>query len=152
MFSRRHIVTALGLFPAIALLPRAAFAVASDIYAEDGIAIRGADAVAYFQDGGHVHGSAAQALMWRGATWHFASMAHRDAFEMDPNAFAPRFGGYCAYALAEGELVPSDPAAFTVYQGRLYLNYSMQVRSQWTADMPRFIAAAEANWPAILHN
>ena len=152
MLSRRHILTGLALLPAMALVPRVCLAGESDIYTEQGIAIRGADAVAYFQSGAHMPGDRGHAVMWRGATWHFASMENRDAFEMDPSAFCPRFGGYCAYAVAEGELVPSDPGAFTVYEGRLYLNYSMQVRSQWAADKSRYIAEAEANWPRILTN
>ena len=152
MLCRRHILTGLALLPASALVPRVGVAGQSDIYAEQGIAIRGADAVAYFQAGAYAPGDPRYAVMWRGATWHFTSMENRDAFEMDPGTFCPRFGGYCAYALAEGQLVASDPAAFTVYEGRLYLNYSMQVRRQWAADKSRYIAQAEANWPGVLNN
>ncbi|KIQ69042.1 YHS domain-containing (seleno)protein [Wenxinia marina] len=97
-----------------------------------------------------MRGSAAHRLMWRGAVWHFASAANLAAFEGDPVRFAPRYGGYCAFALARGALAPTVPDAFTIHEGRLYLNYSLGIRSLWQADLQGHIRAADGHWPQIL--
>ncbi len=149
MTTRRAFLAQAALLPALALA-RPARAAEPEIFARMGIAIGGADPVGYFTEGGPGGGSAAQALMWRGAVWHFASERHRTAFEMDPTAYCPRFGGYCAWAMAQGYLAPTVPEAWTIHEGRLYLNASLDVRQRWLRDIPGNIAKAEANWPAVL--
>ena len=42
-----------------------------------------------------------------------------------------------------------DPAAFTIDQDKLYLNYNQEVRKKWSADIPGFVAKADKNWPAV---
>ncbi|SLN40918.1 hypothetical protein ROA7023_01608 [Roseisalinus antarcticus] len=89
-------------------------------------------------------------LIWRGAEWRFASAQARTAFEMAPERLAPAFGGYCAYAASRGYLAPTIPEAWTVHDGRLYLNASLRARELWLQDIPGNIAKGMANWPAIL--
>lgn len=120
------------------------------IHARSGLAIGGYDPVAYFTDGKPVKGRAAHQVMWKGAVWFFASAAHREAFEADPRRFAPQFGGYCAYAVSRGYTAKTDPEAWKVHEGRLYLNYSTRVRSLWARDIPGNIALARENWPDVL--
>jgi hypothetical protein len=146
---RRLILTALAA-PALALLPRAARAETPEIFAPDGVALGGTDPVAYFTEGRPVRGRPEHALIWRGATWHFASAANRAAFEADPRAHAPQFGGWCAWAVAEGYTAPTDPGAWAIEGGRLYLNFDRRVQRRWERDIPGHIARAEANWPAVL--
>ncbi|NNF24928.1 MAG: YHS domain protein, partial [Rhodobacteraceae bacterium] len=71
-------------------------------------------------------------------------------FDADPAAFAPQYGGYCAYAVSKGATATTDPDAWTVHDGRLYLNFSTTVRSIWQEDIPGNIARADANWPGVL--
>ncbi|MDH3264980.1 MAG: YHS domain protein [Paracoccaceae bacterium] len=149
MPTRRALLAQAALLPALALA-RPARAAEPEIFARDGIALGGADPVGYFTGGGPVAGSAAEALMWRGAVWMFASARNRMAFEMDPTSYCPRFGGYCAWAMARGNLEPTVPEAWTIHQGRLYLNSSLEIRSRWQGDIPAVIARAEANWPGVL--
>ena len=52
-----------------------------------GRAIRGYDAVAYFEDGQPQPGSAAFSHDWKGAVWLFASAANRDAFAANPKRY-----------------------------------------------------------------
>ncbi len=120
------------------------------VFAENGIAIRGADPVAYFRGMGAVAGSISERVMWRGATWLFSSREHREMFEGDPRRFAPRFGGYCAYTLSQGALAPSDPRAYAVHSGRLYLMHSMTKREAWRQDHATNIKLAERHWPGAL--
>ena len=115
-----------------------------------GLAIGGYDPVAYFTQGKPVKGKSAHKVMWKGAVWTFASAAHREAFEADPRRYAPQFGGYCAYAVSRGYTAKTDPKAWKVHEGRLYLNYSTQVRTLWSRDIPGNIALARGNWPGVL--
>lgn len=120
------------------------------IFARRGVAIGGYDPVAYFTDARPVKGKPAFKVMWKGAVWYFASARNRQTFEADPRRYAPQFGGYCAYAVANGYTAKTDPDAWRIHDGRLYLNYSRHVRDLWLADVPGHIARARANWPAVL--
>ncbi|WP_417523153.1 YHS domain-containing (seleno)protein [Marinovum sp.] len=147
MLTRRSLLTALAAAP---LLPRAAFAREPQVFQTGGVAINRADPVAYFDGAGPVLAEATHAAQWNGATWHFASAAARDAFAGDPERYAPRFGGYCAFAASRGYLAPTVPEAWTVYEGRLYLNANLRARELWLQDIPGNIAKGEVNWPGIL--
>ena len=120
------------------------------VHTVGGFALGGHDVVAYFTEGRPVAGDARHALKWRGAVWLFASPEALLAFEMNPRAYAPRFGGYCAWALSEGRLAPGDPAAFAIRDGRLYIAHSPELLARWLEDADRRIDAARTLWPAIL--
>ncbi|MEY4509014.1 MAG: hypothetical protein RLZZ450_1136 [Pseudomonadota bacterium] len=102
-------------------------------------AIGGHDVVSYFMDGAAVHGSKEHAATHGGATWLFATADHKRRFEQTPLAYLPAYLGYCAYGAAQQKLVRVDPEAFTIYKGKLYLNYSLDVRRKWWLDPDGFI-------------
>lgn len=114
-------------------------------------AMTGFDTVSYFRDGRPVRGKPDIVVMWKGAAWHFVSQENREAFESNPRAFAPRFGGYCAFAMAHGQLSSTDPTAWKIVDGRLYLTHSPEIERVWEANMAEYIRKAEANWPDILY-
>jgi hypothetical protein len=124
-------------------------ALAARVNADAGLAVRGTDVVAYATEGRPVPGSAAFAHEWQGATWRFASAAHRDRFAADPARHAPAYGGFCAWAVSEGYTAPIDPAAWKIVDGRLFLNYDRAVQRRWERDIPGRIARADANWPRL---
>lgn len=68
----------------------------------------------------------------------------------DPQAYAPQYGGYCAWAVSQGHTASSDPQAWRIHDGKLLLNYSKGVQKTWEQDVPGFIAAADTNWPNVL--
>lgn len=113
------------------------------------VAIKGYDAVAYHVDGKPVEGSKEITLDWMDATWRFASSEHRDLFAADPERYAPAYGGWCAYGVSKGGLYDIDPKAWTIHEGRLYLNYSLEVRETWLEDVGGFVAKANQQWPAL---
>ena len=115
-----------------------------------GAAIRGTDPVAYFTEGRPVEGSRKFMHEWKGATWRFASAANRDAFAAAPEKYAPQYGGYCAYGVANGYTVSTVPEAWSIVDGKLYLNYSLGVRADWLKDVPGYIRKANAGWPKAL--
>ncbi|UWQ97709.1 YHS domain protein [Rhodobacteraceae bacterium S2214] len=148
--SRRQFMTLSVSLPMVSMVATQAIARTPAIYAEDGIAIDGTDPVAYFTDGEPVAGSPDHQVMWQGATWQFSSAANRAAFEADPYAYAPQYGGYCAYAVSQGYTASTTPAAWSIVDGKLYLNYSRRIRRKWERDPAGYIAAGDANWPEVL--
>ena len=117
---------------------------------EEGVAIGGYDPVAYFTAGRPVAGSASFELRWNGATWRFASAESRARFEANPAAYAPAFGGYCAWAISQNYIVPGDPLVWRIVDGRLYLNFNQRAKVLWEADLAGAIVRGNRNWPAVL--
>ncbi|MEO0973762.1 MAG: YHS domain-containing (seleno)protein, partial [Pseudomonadota bacterium] len=111
-----------------------------------GAAIRGYDPVAYFEAGEPVRGSKEHSLEWHGAEWHFSSAENLAKFEADPTAFAPQYGGYCAFAMSRGSYASTDPEAWRVVDGKLYLNYNKGIQKKWLKDRDANIVKADANW------
>lgn len=138
-----------NLAAVLALVASAAHALAGDFYEKEGVAIRGYDPVAYFTDKKPVKGSPALKAEYRKSIFHFASHANRDAFLGNMDKYAPQYGGFCAFGAAGGYKAAIDPAAFTVVNDKLYLNYNKDVQKQWSADIPGFIAKADKNWPVV---
>ncbi|MBH0239510.1 YHS domain-containing (seleno)protein [Methylobrevis albus] len=122
---------------------------AGEINEIDGVAIKGYDPVAYFEDAAPVAGRADITAEHAGATFRFADTGNRDAFLADPARYAPQYGGFCAYGTARGYKAGIDPAAFTIVDGKLYLNYDTGVQATWAKDVPGYIARADGNWPEV---
>ena len=114
-----------------------------------GLALKGYDPVAYFAQGKPVQGKPEITASHEGATYRFASAANRDAFAAAPGKYAPQYGGYCAYGMASGYKAPIEPDAWTIVEGKLYLNYNQSVRSRWSSDIPGYIRKADTNWPTV---
>ncbi|MGH6660405.1 MAG: YHS domain-containing (seleno)protein [Rhodospirillales bacterium] len=149
----RHLTRAIGGAMVLAALLAGAPAFAkSEVNSSlvGGVAIEGTDAVAYFTEGRPVKGTSEFAHRWKGAEWRFKTAANRDAFAAAPEKYAPRFGGYCAWAVSQGYTAGIDPEAWTIHAGGLYLNYSKDVRAKWRQDIPGNIAKGEKNWPKVL--
>lgn len=122
------------------------------VYVESssGLAIRGTDPVAYFTEEKAVPGVSEYETEWQGAVWRFSSAKNQDMFEANPEEYAPQYGGYCAKALSEGKVVSSDPEAWTIVNGKLYLNYNKDVQKQWLKDVDENISLADKMWPEVL--
>ena len=144
------LMLALGLLLAASSVAQAKVEINSSFIGA--VAIEGTDPVAYFTEGKAVEGSSRFTHTWKGATWRFKNAANRDAFAGDPEKYAPRFGGYCAWAVSQGYTASIDPEAGTVHKGKLYLNYSIGVRDEWAKDIPGNITKGENNWPKVLDN
>jgi len=131
------------------LLSTALQAQKSPVFIEGKAAIRGYDAVAYFTEHKPVKGNKNFSYEWNGADWYFSNNANLDSFKTHPQKYAPQFGGYCAYGTAEGHKAPTDPFAWTIINGKLYLNYNKEVQSLWKQKQDEYIENAEKNWPQL---
>lgn len=141
-------MTRLSLYAASLVAATLSYGIASagEIFTTDGVAIHGYDPVAYFTDHSPVKGSKNFTATFEGATFYFASAAHRDEFKADPAHYAPAYGGFCAFGTAQGHKAPTEPQAFTIANGKLYLNYNDDVMKTWRQDIPGYIQKANDNW------
>ena len=119
------------------------------VFERGGVAASGYDVVAYFTEGSAVEGSDTYTAPYEGATWRFSSAENRDQFAANPAQYAPKYGGYCAYAAASGSKVPTDPNAWSIVDNKLYLNYSKSIQRRWEANEAAYIAEADQKWPSI---
>ncbi|WP_370230746.1 YHS domain-containing (seleno)protein [Cognatishimia sp.] len=151
MLTRRSFVFTALAAPAAGVLATPAFAMTPEVFAVDGLAIRGYDPVAYFKERTDVEGSAEFSLMWKGAEWRFANAENLADFEADPDRWAPQYGGYCAFAVAKGYTAKTEANAWSIHDDKLYLNFSLAIRARWAISKERFINDANANWPNVLN-
>ena len=115
-----------------------------------GAAVGGYDPVAYFTVGKPVEGSSEYTHEWMGATWYFTSAQNRASFEKEPEKYAPQYGGYCAYAVANGATAPGDPQVWKIVDGKLFLNVTKSIQTEWAKDIAGYVEKADANWPRLL--
>jgi YHS domain-containing protein len=128
----------------------AALAEKAPVFSDRSGAIRGYDPVAYFSQNRPVKGSTQFSHRWKGAEWRFSSAENRDRFAAAPEKYAPQYGGYCAFGVAGGYAVKIEPDAWSIVDGKLYLNYDQSVQQEWKKDVPGYIRKADGNWPAVL--
>ena len=110
-------------------------------------AIKGYDTVAYFTENKPVKGKSEFSLEYNEAKWLFSSQENLDLFKADPEKYAPQYGGYCAYAVSQGSTASIRPELFTIYNGKLYLNYNDSINDKWSANKDSFIEEADKKWP-----
>lgn len=141
---------AFALLPALALMP--AQAQQAPVYTGllSNVAVGGYDPVGYFTEGRPVRGAAAHRIMHEGFEFRFASAQNLAAFRANPARYLPQYGGYCAWAVAQGYTAAGNPRNWRIVDGKLYLNYNDDIQNRWERDIPGFIRNAESNWPAVL--
>lgn len=121
----------------------------SEVFSASSQAIRGYDPVAYFTVGKATKGSESYVFKWQQANWYFSSKENLDSFAMNPEKYAPQYGGFCAYACSNGRKAPTDPNAWAIIDGKLYLNKSLEIQEKWNQDQKQRIEQANKNWPEI---
>ncbi len=120
---------------------------------QNGIAIQGYDAVAYFTSGKAVKGNSSNSVYYQGIKYQFANAAHKEEFKKNPSFYEPQYGGWCAYAMgATGEKVEIDPETFKIINGKLYLFYNRLFNNtlkSWNKDETNLKPKADINWLKI---
>jgi hypothetical protein len=118
-------------------------------------AVGGRDVVAYFNlpkgstPAKGVPGSRRFTASWKGGQFAFSAAGNRDLFLANPEKYAPQYDGHCAWAAGQGYKAPASPDVWAIVDGKLYLNYSHDVRQRWEKGMSRQIDAANANWARL---
>ena len=115
----------------------------------EAVAIQGYDPVAYFTKAEAVRGSSKFVHDWNGTAWFFSSAEHRDQFAAAPEKYAPQFGGFCALSVASGKNARGGGDAWTMHNGKLYLNYDKAVAERFRRDISGNISRAEGWWSTV---
>ena len=151
--NRRTVLKMTGAAVALPLMANAALAAKAEIYTGllSNTAVGGYDPVAYFTENMPVEGNSDFQTKWKGVKWYFSSQENLDKFKANPTAYAPQYGGYCAYGVSQGAAVKGDPKLWKVVDGKLYLNINPGVQKRWEKDIPGFIKKANKKWPAVLN-
>jgi YHS domain-containing protein len=114
-----------------------------------GLAMQGYDPVAYFTQGEPTKGDYRISSVYNDATYRFANEEHKAAFEADPEAYLPQYGGYCAFGAAMGFKFDGDPEYWKIVDGELFLNLSKDIQVRWEEDIPGLVERADTNWTNI---
>lgn len=122
---------------------------------KQGVVLDGYDLVSYFE-GNPTQGLEEFTAVYNGYSFQFASEAHRNTFLSNPQAYLPKYGGYCAYAMAKsGDLVGVNPKAYEIIDGGLYLFYKAwgtNTLNKWQqGDVKQQVQDADAYWTQIKH-
>lgn len=113
-------------------------------------AIRGYDTVAYFTVGKPVRGNDQFVTEYKGAKWKFSNQENLEKFKADPAKYAPQYGGYCAYGIANDSLVKIEPDQWTIVDGKLYLNYDDDINKKWKKDQQNYIKKADEKFGKLI--
>lgn len=121
------------------------------VFTKNNIAVNGYDVVAYFTESKPVKGNNEHTVTWNDAKWLFATAEHALLFKTNPEKYAPQYGGYCAFGCSRGYKAKTEPDAWSIVNGKLYLNYNLQVRDTWSRNTTEYIKKADTVWQSIQH-
>jgi hypothetical protein len=143
---------ALAAFAAVAAVALAGcgtpYATAPD---RDGrpVMLLGHDPVAYFTAGAPQRGRRDLAVSLPERTYWFASERHKAMFEAAPARYEPQYGGFCASGAAFAIKLGSDPTAWAIHEGRLFIFGDVLGKTAWELDPAWNVAHADRLWPGI---
>ncbi len=152
---RKQILTITAAIPAVlcALLlglavPARAEALVQTIVTDPltGVALEGYDPVSYFTEPVPLLGKPDHEYVWQGVPWYFATAANRDVFMLNPDVYAPQYGGHCVMSLSRGFLSDGKPRLYAIERMKLYLFYSVANREAFMAGREVAVQGADASW------
>lgn len=129
------------------------YAQSKDYNTKKGYAVNGYDVVAYF-DGKAMEGVEKHQTTHDEVRYKFASAKNLERFILNPEKYLPKYGGYCAYAVAvSAKKVSVNPETFEIRDGELYLFYNSgrnNTLESWLAESPSELKTkADKNWQDI---
>ena len=115
-----------------------------------GVVLHGYDPVAYFVQNAAVKGDQKYQAAYKGGTYYFASEANQKLFKRDPAKYAPQYGGYCAMAVAMGQLEDADPQMFTIHNNKLLVQHNEKAHQMFMSNPDGFHQKADLQWPGLV--
>ncbi len=122
------------------------------VNAPEGLAVKGYDPVAYHRQAKAVKGSPRYQSTFEGAAYQFTNANNQRAFDTEPLRFIPAYGGYCAYAMSNGDVVDINPRNWAIVDGQLYLNANIFAQALWSLDRRGKIIKANSQWQQLQAN
>lgn len=117
---------------------------------KNGVAAKGYDVVSFF-NGRPEKGNLSHIIDYNGAKYLFVSELNKEKFNASPEKFIPQFGGFCAYAMAQGKEVIPNPESWKIQDGKLYFFTKMffgiiDAKRQWVKDSEKKLSLADKAW------
>ena len=113
------------------------------------VMLLGFDPVAYFTRGKPMRGDPALRVDLAERSYYFASVEHRALFLGAPERYEPQYGGFCASGAAFAVKLGSDPSAWLIRDGRLFIFGDVLGQTAWGVDPQWNIEHADRLWPDI---
>lgn len=113
------------------------------------VMLLGHDPVAYFTRGAPMRGTALHQVSLPERTYYFASAEHKALFESNPARYEPQYGAFCASGAAFAIKLGSDPSAWQIFDGRLFIFGDVLGKSAWGVDPAWNVAHADRLWPEM---
>lgn len=110
------------------------------------IALGGYDPTQYFAGGLPKLGDTSISYVFEGQLYYFTSITNRDLFIADPMAYAPQYGGHCAFAVAEHKTMLADPNVFAIEDGKLFVFQNEEKLEMWKTNSRKFRLLADKRW------
>ena len=137
---------ALLCFTVLAACSKGPLTPETKVNVREGVAVKGYDVVAYQTEAKAVRGDSRYDVSLDGVTYHFASEANRDTFQAAPEKYLPAYGGYCAYAMSNGDIVDINPKNWSVVDNKLYLNANIFAEALFSLNKRGTIIKANEHW------
>ncbi len=113
------------------------------------VMLLGHDPVAYFKQGVPARGKPEYKVNLAERTYYFASAENKALFAATPARYEPQYGGFCASGAAFAIKLGSDPSAWQIYDGRLFIFGDVLGKAAWQLDPKWNVDHADQLWPAI---
>ncbi|WP_169569714.1 YHS domain-containing (seleno)protein [Sneathiella limimaris] len=117
----------------------------------DDTALHGHDATGYFQAGRSTEGAEAFHFRYKNADWYFADKESRDLFALNPEQYAPQYGGYCSNQMSLGNIADIDPGVWLIHEKKLYFFGHQEGKDRWVrTGIAARIEDANRHWQDYL--
>ena len=112
-----------------------------------GAAISGYDPVSYHTQNKAIKGNQLFQTRWQNTNWRFSSEENMALFKLNPDQYAPEYGGYCARAVSLGFVNSVNPHAWLILDGKLLLFHNDSFRNAFMKRITKGIRKkANKNW------
>jgi YHS domain-containing protein len=113
------------------------------------VMLLGHDPVAYFTLGRPERGKPELKVSLPERSYYFMSAEHKALFEANPARYEPQYAGFCASGAAFGIKLGSDPTAWQIYQGRLFIFGDVIGQTAWQVDPAWNVNHGDTLWPEM---
>ncbi len=117
------------------------------------LAVQGYDVVAYYTENSASEGQEKFTFNRNGIEYRFKNQKNLELFKTNPEKYEPEYGGYCAYAMADGDKVKIDPETFKIIDDKLYLFYNFRFTNTlklWNKEENVLLPKANQAWSKII--
>ncbi len=115
----------------------------------DPVMLLGHDPVSYFTKGAPERGKPELKVNLAERTYYFANATQRQQFIANPAKYEPQYGGFCASGAAFAIKLGSDPGAWTIKDGRLFIFGDVLGKTAWELEPDWNVKHADALWPEM---